>query len=127
MKLALAAVVTLLSAAGPLAMAGESPSTMRAALLRLPFDAPILADPVGAGAVAGKGRAAATRDEWRPEEEVSWRSGALGLGLREEDGRIKGGPYLEAGSWRLDLRPHTDANVLDIDGVTLRLSTRFGD
>ncbi len=123
----LAGIVTVLLMAGPAALAGDSPLAIGTASILSPFALPVTDDPIGARIIAGERRFGATREEWRPREEVTWRSGALGLGLREENGRVKGGPYLEAGGWRLDLRPLTDANVLDIDGVTLRLSTRFGD
>lgn len=123
----LAAFVTVLLMAGPAAQAGDGPLAIGAASILSPFDPSVTDDPIGARIVARERRFGATREEWRPREEVAWQSGALGLGLREENGRVKGGPYLEAGGWRLDLRPLTDANVLDIDGVTLRLSTRFGD
>lgn len=128
----LIATVTVLLSAGSLALAQDGPSPAKKTPAWVSFDLPTV-DFATAGAFGGPQPYADERgfrgapDEWQPEKEVSWRSGALGLGLREENGRIKGGPYIEAGDWRLDLRPLSSDNVLDIDGMTLRLTTRFGD
>ncbi|HRY25371.1 MAG: hypothetical protein R3D28_21700 [Geminicoccaceae bacterium] len=86
-----------------------------------------LAHVKGTEPLVGEHGFGALRDDWQPGQEVAWQHGAIGLGLREENGRIKGGPYLQAGDWRLDLRPVGSDNALDIDGVTLRLTTKFGD
>lgn len=60
-----------------------------------------------------------------PPGEVTWRLDGLALGMREEDGRLKGDLFVERGSWRLGVRPTTGGGALATDGIMLRFSTRL--
>lgn len=60
-----------------------------------------------------------------PPGEVTWRVNGLNLGMREEDGRLKGDLFVERGSWRLGVRPTTGGGALATDGIMLRFSTRL--
>ncbi len=64
---------------------------------------------------------------WQPGEEVSWQSGAVGLGLRNEGGKIKGGLFVRGGGWELGVRRVTNHSPMNTNGFKLRLTKRFGN
>lgn len=123
----LAVIMAVLLSVGSAALAQEGPQTTKAPPIQLSFDLPTADGSGGPEPSTGQFGFRAATGEWQPGSEVSWQRGALGLGFREENGRIKGGAYLESAGWRLDLRPLNNDNVLDTNGVTLRLSTKLGD